>query len=141
VTDGVVWCADTSLVVAAVSEWHVGHDMSRRVVEERQPLLPAHVLLESYATLTRMPGHELAPEIAWQALRDSFPRRHPSLPATTYRNVVSQLVKAGIGGGRVYDALVGASVKAAGATLATRDRRATVVYEAIACQYELIAEH
>jgi hypothetical protein len=88
-----------------------------------------------------MPGHELAPEIAWHALRDSFPRRHPSLPATAHRKLVSQLVEAGISGGRVYDALVGASVKAAGGTLATRDRRATVVYDAIACQYELIGQN
>ncbi len=140
-TDAVVWCADTSLVVAALSEWHVGHDVSRQVVEERQPMLPAHVLLESYATLTRMPGHELAPQIAWHALRDTFPRRHPGLSATAYHKLVSQLVEAGISGGRVYDALVGASVKAAGGTLATRDRRATVVYKAVACQYELIGEH
>jgi predicted nucleic acid-binding protein len=141
VTDAVVWCADTSLVVAALTEWHVGHELSRQVVEERQPLLPAHVLLESYATLTRMPGHELAPEIAWQALSDTFPRRHPSLQATMYRSLVSQLAEANISGGRVYDALVGSAVKAAGATLATRDRRATVVYKAISCPYELIAEN
>jgi len=140
-TNGVVWCADTSLVVAALSEWHVGHEVSRQVVEERQPTLPAHVVLESYATLTRMPGHEVPPEVAWQALRDTFPRRHPSLSATSYRNLVAQLVKVGIGGGRVYDALVGASVKATGGTLATRDRRATVVYDAIGCQYDLIADN
>jgi hypothetical protein len=141
VTDTAVWCADTSLVVASLSEWHAGHELSRQVVEERQPMLPAHVLLESYATLTRMPGHELAPEIAWQALEGTFPRRHPTLPAGMYRTLVSQLVGAGIGGGRIYDALVGATVKAAGATLATRDRRATLAYDAIGCRYELVAEN
>ncbi len=140
-TDGVVWCADTSLVIAALSQWHAGHELSRQVVEERQPILPAHVLLESYATLTRIPGHELAPEIAWQALDETFPRRHPSLQATMYRTLVAQLAAANISGGRVYDALVGAAVKAAGATLATRDRRATAAYEVIGCPYELIAEN
>ncbi|MGH8971963.1 MAG: PIN domain-containing protein [Acidimicrobiia bacterium] len=139
-TDGVLWCADTSLVVAALSQWHAGHELSRQVVEERQPMLPAHVLLESYATLTRMPGHELAPEIAWQALDETFPRRHPSLQARMYRTLVARLAAADISGGRVYDALVGAAVKAAGATLATRDRRATAAYEVIGCPYELIAE-
>jgi predicted nucleic acid-binding protein len=141
VTDGVVWCADTSLVVAALCQWHAGHELSRQVVEERQPMLPAHVLVESYATLTRIPGHELAPEIAWQALDETFPRRHPSLQATMYRTLVAQLAAANISGGRVYDALVGAAVKAAGATLATRDRRATATYEVIGCPFELIAEN
>ncbi len=98
------------------------------------------MLLESYATLTRMPGHELSPQIAWQALKDTFPRRHPSVPAGTYRTLLSQLADAGVAGGRVYDALVGASAKAAEATLATRDRRATVVYEVIGCRYEFISE-
>ena len=139
-TDAVAWCADTSLVVAALSEWHTGHEPSRQFVDERQPMLPAHVLLESYATLTRIPGHELAPEIAWQALNESFPRRHPSLQATMYRTLVAQLAESNISGGRVYDALVGAAVKTARATLATRDRRATAIYEVIGCPYELIAE-
>lgn len=139
-TEPAVWCADTSLVVAALSEWHVGHELSRQVVEERQPLIPTHVLLESYATLTRMPAHEVAPQVAWQALKDTFPRRHPSLPAGAYGTLLSQLADAGIAGGRVYDALVAASAKAAKATLATRDRRATVVYEVIGCRYELISE-
>ena len=140
-TDRVVWCADTSLVIAALSQWHTGHELSWQVVEERHPMLPAHVLLESYATLTRMPGHELAPTIAWQALNETFPRRHPSLQATMYRTLVAQLAAADISGGRVYDALVGAAVKAAGATLVTRDRRATAAYEVIGCRYELIAEN
>lgn len=135
-----VWCADTSLVIAALSEWHISHEISRQVVEDRRPMLPAHVLLESYATLTRMPGHELPPGIAREALRASFPRRHPTLPATAYSTLVTRLAQAGVLGGRVYDALVGATAKAAGATLATRDRRASQVYELVGCPYDLIAD-
>lgn len=135
-----VWCADTSLVVAALSSWHVSHEISRQAVEDRRPMLPAHVLLESYAALTRMPGHELSPGIAGEALRASFPRRHPTLPANAYSTLVTRLAQAGIVGGRVYDALVGATAKAAGATLATRDRRASHIYELVECPYDLIAD-
>jgi predicted nucleic acid-binding protein len=139
-TQVALWCADTSLVVAALSQWHAGHEVSFRIVEERRPLLPAHVLLESYATLTRMPGHELDPGIVWEALRTSFPRRHPILASAAHQTLVAKLADAGIAGGRVYDGLVGAAAKAAGATVATRDRRAVTVYEAVGCPYELVIE-
>ena len=136
-----VWCVDTSLVVAALSQWHAGHEVSFQIVEERRPLLPAHVLLESYATLTRLPGHELDPGIVWEALRTSFPRRHPVLAGAAHQMLVAKLADAGISGGRVYDGLVGAATKAAGAALATRDRRAVPVYEMVGCPYELVTEN
>jgi predicted nucleic acid-binding protein len=41
-------------------------------------------------------------------------------------------------GGAVYDALIAASVRQAGATLFTRDRRATTVYEKMGVAYELV---
>lgn len=134
------WCADTSLVVAALSAWHAGHEPSRQVVEDRRPMLPAHVLMESYATLTRVPGHEVEPALALEALRASFPERHPTLPARAHGPLVARLAAAGVGGGRVYDALVGAATKAAGATLISRDRRASAVYELVGCPYELIGD-
>lgn len=132
------WCADTSVVVAALSSWHDAHEVSREAVEERRPLLPAHVLLEAYSILTRIAGHELAPAIALDILRASFPRRHPVLSAAGHAHLVEQLAAAGIAGGRVYDALVGATAKGAGATLLTRDRRAVPVYELVGSPYELL---
>lgn len=139
-TDRDGWCVDTSLVVAALSPWHAAHEVSLSRVEARRPLLPAHVFLESYATLTRMPGHELAPAVVAAALRESFPRRHPALAAAAYASLVERLAMAGVSGGRVYDALVGAASNAAGATLLTRDRRAVGIYELIGCPYELVAD-
>jgi len=48
------------------------------------------------------------------------------------------ILRAGVAGGAVYDALVAATVKHASATLVTRDRRAVPVYEAIGVRYEVL---
>ncbi len=49
------------------------------------------------------------------------------------------LATAGFGGGRIYDGLVAATSRAAGASLLTRDRRALPVYELVGCTAELLA--
>jgi predicted nucleic acid-binding protein len=41
-------------------------------------------------------------------------------------------------GGATYDALVGSTARAAGATLLTRDRRALRTYELLQVEYELV---
>ena len=43
--------------------------------------------------------------------------------------LIDELVLRGISGGATYDALIGMTAKAAGATLHTCDRRARLVYE------------
>jgi predicted nucleic acid-binding protein len=53
------------------------------------------------------------------------------LPADGYDELLNGVVADGIAGGGVYDALVGATVRAAGATLLTFDRRAARTYEAM----------
>jgi predicted nucleic acid-binding protein len=45
----------------------------------------------------------------------------------------------GITGGSLYDALVAATTRHAGATLLTRDRRAVRVYEALGARYQLVS--
>jgi len=132
-------CADTSLVVAALSSWHGAHEPARRSVDRHRPLLPGHVLLESYATLTRLPGHELAPDVVTEALAASFPDRHPTLPGGDYLPLLRRLAAGGMAGGRVYDALVAAECKAAKARILTLDRRAIPVYELVGCEYEVVA--
>lgn len=102
-------------------------------------MVPAHVLLESYATLTRLPGHEVAPAVVVEALASSFPDRHPTAPARAYLPLLRRLSAAGNAGGRVYDALVAAACKDVGARLLTLDQRALPVYELVGCPYELVS--
>ncbi len=53
---------DTSVVVAAFASWHEGH-RSALAVLARHPRLPAHVAVESFSVLTRLPPPHRAPAV------------------------------------------------------------------------------
>lgn len=52
--------------------------------------------------------------------------------------MIDRLVSLGITGGATYDAVIGATVKHAGATLLTRDRRALTIYERLGVEVEFV---
>ena len=45
---------DTSVVIAAFAPWHESHEAARHAVTP-DAVVPAHVVTETYAVLTRMP--------------------------------------------------------------------------------------
>lgn len=129
---------DTSVVVAAFASWHDGH-RSAAAVLGRRPRIPAHVLIESFSVLTRLPApHRSPPEVVDAFLGEHFRQVPLTLPGAALRALVHAAVAARISGGAIYDAMIGETVKRAGATLLTRDRRAVPVYEKLAVRYELI---
>lgn len=129
---------DTSVVVAAFASWHEGH-LSAVGALRRRPVLPAHVLLESFSVLTRLPApHRAAPGIVEAFLSRRFPAEPLALPGEEHRDLVRFAVGAGLSGGAVYDALIAATAKHAKAELLTRDRRAAAVYEAVGVRFELL---
>lgn len=66
---------DTSVVVAAFATWHDGHGAALAALD-RHPRLPAHVLLESYSVLTRLPPpHRTSPATASSFLELRFADR------------------------------------------------------------------
>jgi predicted nucleic acid-binding protein len=130
---------DTSVVVAAFASWHEGNRAAAAILLKK-PRIPAHVLVETYSVLTRLPPPHRAPSpIVVDFLSTSFPQAPLTLPAAAWRSLLDQVSGAGISGGAVYDALIGATARHAKATLLTRDRRATAVYEKLGVLYELIA--
>lgn len=101
--------------------------------------LPDHVVLESYSVLTRLPPPHRAPAgVVEEFLARRFPGELLLLPGNHHRTLVGTSADGGITGGAVYDALVAATAKHAGATLLTRDRRATRTYEAVGVRYRLV---
>jgi predicted nucleic acid-binding protein len=123
--------ADTSLVIPAVTAWHEAHEFARNAV---QPVtrLPAHVILEAVAVLTRLPhGLAVPSQLAVDVVRRAFPGRPFTLPATGHERLITAVARAGLRGGLVYDALVGATAAQAGARLLTLDRRAEPAYRAV----------
>jgi predicted nucleic acid-binding protein len=61
-----------------------------------------------------------------------------SLPGTEQRRLLRRLASLGISGGAVYDARVAAVALDAGLPLATLDRRAFPVYQAVGAQVRLL---
>lgn len=129
---------DTSVVVAGFASWHEGHRPATAVLA-REPRVPAHVLVETYSVLTRLPPPHRAPSaIVTAFLTQRFRQTPLMLPPRAWRGLLGQAADLGITGGAVYDALVAATARHAGATLLTRDRRAVAVYEKIGVTYELV---
>ena len=129
---------DTSVVVALFASWHEAHESAREAVPG-EAHLPAHVLLESYSVLTRLPPpHRAAADIVEVFLGARFEPKLLALPPAAHRSLVRSSAAQGISGGRVYDALIAATAKRAGATLLTRDRRAASTYEAVGVRFRVL---
>jgi len=133
-----VIAVDTSVVVAGLASWHEAHTAARRALA-RQPRLPAHAALETYSVLTRLPPpHRFAPGLVGELLAAQFPEPLLTLPGRQHESLIAIAVEAGVTGGAIYDALVAATAKHAGATLLTRDRRAIPVYELVGASFEFV---
>jgi predicted nucleic acid-binding protein len=130
---------DTSVVVAGFASWHEGHEAAGSVLA-RKPRLPAHVLIETYSVLTRLPPPHRAPSgLVAAFLSERFPSAPLTLSGLAHRAVIELALATGLTGGMIYDALIAETAKRAGAQLLTRDRRALLTYEKVGVRYELIS--
>ena len=122
---------DTSVVVAALLGWHEDHEAARKVLERslsaERMVLPAPVLIEAYAVMTRLPApHRLSPNDAAALLRDTFAEVSTfALEPGEIWKLIDHLEAGHISGGRSYDAHILACARKAGArkllTLNDRD--------------------
>jgi predicted nucleic acid-binding protein len=119
-------------MVAAVCSWHERHraaagEIERRLDRGETLAVAAHALTETYAVLTRLPApHRLAPADAWALVEANFVTEATivTLDVAAYTGLLSRLSSDGIGGGRVYDAVIGdcASLAAVGTILTFNPR-------------------
>jgi predicted nucleic acid-binding protein len=131
---------DTSVVVALLTDWHEGHPaVVAALRDEPEIRLPAHAALEAYSVLTRLPPpHRLAPGPVQELIDRRFPEPWLELDADGHRELLRQATDLRLLGGGVYDALVAATARAAGALLLSRDRRAAPVYRALGVDHRLL---
>lgn len=130
---------DTSVVVAGFASWHEGHAAAAAVLA-KAPRIPAHVAIEAYSVLTRLPSpHRASPEVARTFLAARFREAPLVLPARAHMALVELAGREGITGSAVYDALIAATAVHAGATLITRDQRARLTYDRVRAPYQLLA--
>ena len=132
--------ADSTVAVAAALEWHEAHEVARSALRGHPVALPAHAALETYAVLTRIPPPlDVSRVVARDYLSRAFAGPLLTLPAEEHARLLDVAAVSDLRGGAVYDALIGATARHAGATLITLDRRATRAYEAVGVEYELLA--
>lgn len=121
--------ADATVTVAAVVGWHERHKAASSAIEaalaRKALILPAAVLIESYAILTRLPAqHRLAHADAFHLLRSSFSTaRMAGLRTRDTWSMIRRWSVAPIGGGDAYDAMLIDAAREAGAKMLLTFRR------------------
>jgi predicted nucleic acid-binding protein len=130
---------DTSVAMAIVLADHEAHRTTLEAVAGRRLGLAGHAAFESYSVLTRLPpGARRSPAAARAILLHDFPATR-FLDAAAQEQLLSDLPAAGVAGGSVYDALVGATARLHDLPLYSRDRRARSVYEALGTEVRFLS--
>jgi predicted nucleic acid-binding protein len=129
---------DTSAAVPFVVADHADHAPTFAALADRRLGLAGHAAFETFSVLTRLPPPaRRTPAVVARLLRADFPRTR-FLSTGGAASLLEQLESLGVGGGSVYDALVGATASEHGLTLVTRDRRATETYRVLGVEVELL---
>lgn len=132
---------DTSVVIAALSPWHEAHEQAVQAVSP-ETRIPAHVLTETFATLTRMPEpYRLSADVVADYLDRQWANRVIVPGPDLYDGLPRRAALAGVSGGSTYDALVGLTAHQAGCLLVSLDVRAAPTYRALGIDYRLLARN
>ena len=128
---------DTSVLVPALLSWHPKHDLVRTRAKHVR-VVPAHTILECFSVLTRLPSPDrLAPSAAADAVA-AIDLEPLGLAPSDQREMINALATAGIGGGAVFDGLIGATARTHGLTVLTLDHRAAATYDAVGATFRLL---
>jgi hypothetical protein len=126
-------------VIAALSSWHEQHEAAAHALRA-VAAIPAHVVVEAYSILTRLPSGLAVPAAAAASvLTRRFPHAPLRLDATRREAVVETLAGAGVSGGATYDGLVALEANAHGRKLITLDQRAQSTYRRLGVAFSVIA--
>jgi len=130
---------DTSVAVAAALPWHENHATALSTLREAKTPLIAQVAVETYSVLTRLPPPQRVPaQLALDYLRQAFILPPVTLTSERYMGLLDRAAGEDITGGAVYDAIVAATAREAGATLVTLDQRAIPTYQRVGTAYQLV---
>jgi predicted nucleic acid-binding protein len=131
---------DTSVAIPVALPGHEHHAIARSSLPDGRTRLIAHVGIEAYSVLTRLPPpRRFDPVVALTYLRDEYEHPPAALQPDRYDTLLELAGTKGITGGAMYDALVGMTAKGLGATLLTLDRRAIKTYDLLGVDYRLIS--
>lgn len=131
---------DTSVAVAMVVADHEHHVSTLEAIGGRRTGLAGHAAFETFSVLTRLPAPaRRTPEVLGRLMAANFPR-NCYLSTEGAHALLDRMVEAGVAGGSVYDALVGAAAAEHDIVLATRDRRAMDTYRSLEVAVEFVSD-
>jgi predicted nucleic acid-binding protein len=130
--------ADSSVAIAALLHDHPAHDSAADALAATETTI-AHVALETYSVLTRLPAPSRADaSTAAMALGVRLPATYVTLEASEYAQTPARLAAAGVSGGASYDGLIALAALEHDLELLTRDKRAERTYRALDVPYRLL---
>jgi predicted nucleic acid-binding protein len=121
---------DSSVVIAALGQWHPAHEASRAAIAGGERRLVGHVAFEATSVLSRMPEpYRMMPTVVMDALDRISTSPWLALDAASQLCCLRRAIAEGLSGGALYDALIAATAREHGARLLSADRRARDAYE------------
>lgn len=131
--------ADTSITIAALLNDHPAHEAATDALAACKTTI-AHVAIETYSVLTRLPAPRRADATTVvTALDERLPSTYATLDASNYASAPGRLAAAGISGGATYDGLIALTALEHDLELLSRDRRAARTYRALGARFQLLA--
>ncbi len=120
---------DTSVVIGAFASWNEKHEAAIEALGDVRDLV-AHVELEAYSVLTRLPEPLRAEAgLVAEYLRENFSGERLVLPEGERLSLVERLAGLSISGGAVYDASVAVTAAHHERSLLSCDLRAARTYD------------
>jgi predicted nucleic acid-binding protein len=130
--------ADSSITIAALIADHEARDLAEDALKQCTTTI-AHVAIETYSVLTRLPPPRRLVSADAAAIVDArLPSQYATLDASKYAKAAARLAAAGVSGGASYDGLIALTALEHDLELFTRDRRAERTYRALAVPYQLL---
>jgi predicted nucleic acid-binding protein len=131
--------ADSSVTIAAILTDDEDHDLAEAALERCSTTI-AHVAIETYSVLTRLPPSlRLEGADAATIIDARLPSSRVTLNADTYAEVPERLARAGVAGGSTYDGLIALTALEHELELLSRDRRAARAYRVLGVRFRLLA--
>jgi predicted nucleic acid-binding protein len=120
---------DSSVVIAAFASWNEHHEAAIEALGDIRDLV-AHVELETYSVLTRLPEPlRMEPRLVARYLREDYPGKRMVLGESARRRLLERFTHLSIAGGATYDGIVATTAAEYGCSLISCDRRAAGTYD------------
>lgn len=129
---------DTSVLIPALLTWHPAHEACRALLRDDLTHVPAHVLIEAFSVMTRLPSpHRVNGDDA-AAVLGALTLKPVTLTGSSHVRLLGLMAARHLRGGAIYDGLVGLTATHHRLRLLTRDRRAMTTYDAVGATYTVV---